>query len=427
MNVLSLFDGMSGGQIALTELDIPIDKYYASEIDKYAMQFTIQNFPNTIQVGDIRELDINKLDKIDLLIGGSPCQSLSMAGKRKGLSTKEGVDIFDLEMYLELKENGFEFEGQSYLFWEYIRIYNDLLERGDNPKFFLENVEMGKKWESVFNDILGRKGIHINSALVSAQNRRRIYWTDIHDDIPQPEDRGILLKDILEEEVDEKYFLSDKMIECLKGRVKTGNDPTCVAMTACLTPKRTEYGKKIRKEYEAGIVKEQRKNIQQLEPREDGKTNCLTTVQKDNLIVVSGTICGFGGRHFREIKSGKSCTLLARARNDGSTQPCVIIATPNIADITIPNKYIKKNIRSIDDKAHTLLATSHKGAMTNGMTLVDNGNFRIRRLTPTECARLQTIPEWYIWDGISDTQRYKMLGNGWNIETIKHIFKYLRR
>lgn len=469
MNVLSLFDGMSGGQIALTELDIPIDKYYASEIDKYAMQFTMQNFPNTIQVGDIRELDINKLDKIDLLIGGSPCQSLSMAGKRKGLSTKEGIEIFDLEMYLELKENGFEFEGQSYLFWEYIRIYNDLLERGDNPKFFLENVEMGKKWESVFNDILGRKGIHINSALVSAQNRRRIYWTDIHDDIPQPEDRGILLKDILEEEVDEKYFLSDKMIECLKGRVKTekfspvqfspikfpyeqkartintrlfkmgdndnyiqvDNDPICVAMrgreSACLTPKRTEYGKQIRKEYEAGIVKEQRKNIQQLEPREDGKTNCLTTVQKDNLVIVSGTIRTFGGKHFREIKSGKSCTLLAKARNDGDAQPCVIIGAPNIADITIPNKYIKKNVRSIDDKAHTLLATSHKGAMANGMTLVDNGNFRIRRLTPTECARLQTIPEWYIWDGISDTQRYKMLGNGWNIETIKHIFKYLKK
>lgn len=379
MNVLSLFDGMSGGQIALTELDIPIDKYYASEIDKYAMQFTIQNFPNTIQVGDIRELDINKLDKIDLLIGGSPCQSLSMAGKRKGLSTKEGIDIFDLEMYLELKENGFEFEGQSYLFWEYIRIYNDLLERGDNPKFFLENVEMGKKWESVFNDVLGRKGIHINSALVSAQNRRRIYWTDIHDDIPQPEDRGILLKDILEEEVDEKYFLSDKMIECLKGRVKTGNDPTCVAMTACLTPKRTEYGKKIRKEYEAGIVKEQIKNIQRLEPREDGKINCLTTVQKNNLIIVSGTIRAFGGKHFREIKSGKSCTLMARARNDGNAQPCVQIGA------------------------------------------------KIRRLTPTECARLQTVPERYIWDGISDTQRYKMLGNGWNIETIKHIFKYLRR
>lgn len=348
-------------------------------MDKFAIKATMQNFPDIIQVGDVRELEVSRLDKIDLIIGGSPCTNLSMSGKRKGLSTKEGMEILDLQTYLELKENGFEFEGQSYLFWEYIRIYHELIERGDNPKFFLENVEMGKKWESVFNETMGRKGIHINSALVSAQNRRRIYWTDIHDDIPQPEDRGILLKDILEEEVDEKYFLSDKMIECLKGRVKTENNPICVAMPACLTPRRTEYGKQIRKEYEAGIVKEQRKNIQQLEPREDGKTNCLTTVQKDNLIIVSGTIRAFGGKHFREIKSGKSCTLLARDRNDGNSQPCVQIGA------------------------------------------------KIRRLTPTECARLQTIPDWYKWDGISDTQRYKMLGNGWNIETIKHIFKYLEK
>lgn len=379
MNVLSLFDGMSCGRITLSELGIPVEKYYASEVDKFAIKVTMQNFPDTIQLGDVRELEVSRLDKIDLIIGGSPCTNLSMSGKRKGLSTKEGMEVLDLQTYLELKENGFEFEGQSYLFWEYIRIYHELIERGDNPKFFLENVEMGKKWESVFNETMGRKGIHINSALVSAQNRRRIYWTDIHDDIPQPEDRGILLKDILEEDVDEKYFLSDKMIECLKGRVKTDNDPTCVAMTACLTPKRTEYGKQIRKEYEAGIVKEQRKNIQQLEPREDGKTNCLTTVQKDNLIIVSGTIRAFGGKHFREIKSGKSCTLLARARNDGSSLPCVRIGT------------------------------------------------QIRRLTPTECARLQTVPEWYKWDGISDTKRYKMLGNGWTIEIIKHIFKYLEK
>lgn len=354
MNVLSLFDGMSCGQIALAELGIPVEKYYASEVDRFAIKATMQNFPNTIQLGDVRELDISLLDKIDLIIGGSPCTNLSMSGKRKGLATKEGMEVLDLKTYLELKKDDFEFEGQSYLFWEYIRIYHELIERGDNTKFFLENVEMGKKWESVFNETIGREGIHINSALVSAQNRRRIYWTDIHDDISQPEDRGILLKDILEEEVDEKYFLSDKMIECLNGRVKT-------------------------EKFRAGIVKEQRKNIQQLEPREDGKTNCLTTVQKDNLIVVSGTICGFGGRHFREIKSGKSCTLLARARNDGNSQPCVQIGA------------------------------------------------RIRRLTPTECARLQTIPEWYIWDGISDTQRYKMLGNGWNVETIKHIFKYLKK
>lgn len=386
MNVLSLFDGMSCGRITLSELGIPVEKYYASEVDKFAIKATMQNFPDTIQLGDVRELDVSLLDKIDLIIGGSPCTNLSMSGKRKGLSTKEGMEVLDLKTYLELKENGFEFEGQSYLFWEYIRIYHELIERGDNPKFFLENVEMGKKWESVFNETMGRKGIHINSALVSAQNRRRIYWTDIHDDIPQPEDRGILLKDILEEEVDEKYFLSRKMIDWLNihkkkrnveirlldgddkshcltvsGQVK-GNlstDYICVAMrgreASCLTPKRTEYGKQIRKEHEAGLVKEQRKNIQQLEPRTDSKTNCLTTVQKDNLIIVS-----------------------------------------------------------------------EKETSNNSYNQIEGGA-RIRRLTPTECARLQTIPEWYIWDGISDTQRYKMLGNGWNVETIKHIFKYIEK
>lgn len=374
MNVLSLFDGMLCGRITLSELGIPVEKYYASEVDKFAIKATMQNFPDTIQLGDVRELEVSRLDKIDLIIGGSPCTNLSMSGKRKGLSTKEGMEVLDLQTYLELKENGFEFEGQSYLFWEYIRIYHELIERGDNPKFFLENVEMGKKWESVFNETMGRKGIHINSALVSAQNRRRIYWTDIHDDIPQPEDRGILLRDILEEEVDEKYFLSDKMIECLKGRVKTEK-----FSPVQFSPIKFPYEQKAR------------------------------------------TI------NTRLFKMGDNDNYIQVGNNDGSTQPCVIIATPNIADITIPNKYIKKNIRSIDDKAHTLLATSHKGAMANGMTLVDNGNFRIRRLTPTECARLQTVPEWYIWDGISDTQRYKMLGNGWNIETIKHIFKYLKK
>lgn len=374
MNVLSLFDGMSCGRITLSELGIPVKKYYASEVDKFAIKATMQNFPDTIQLGDVRELEVSRLDKIDLIIGGSPCTNLSMSGKRKGLSTKEGMEVLDLQTYLELKENGFEFEGQSYLFWEYIRIYHELIKRGDNPKFFLENVEMGKKWESVFNETMGRKGIHINSALVSAQNRRRIYWTDIHDDIPQPEDRGILLRDILEEEVDEKYFLSDKMIECLKGRVKTEK-----FSPVQFSPIKFPYEQKAR------------------------------------------TI------NTRLFKMGDNDNYIQVGNNDGSTQPCVIIATPNIADITIPNKYIKKNIRSIDDKAHTLLATSHKGAMANGMTLVDNGNFRIRRLTPTECARLQTVPEWYIWDGISDTQRYKMLGNGWNIETIKHIFKYIEK
>lgn len=369
MKVLSLFDGMSCGQIALKQLGIISEVYYASEVDKHAIKQTQLNFPNTIQLGDVTQVDVSQLEPIDLLIGGSPCQSFSFAGKRVGMSTIDKEEIYTLNRYLELKEEGFQFEGESYLFWEYMRILTDIRKYNPNVLFLLENVEMGKKWERVLSEAIGVYGVHINSALVSAQNRRRIYWTNIqtrrdglfgelHSDIPQPVDKGILLKDILEDEVDDKFFLSDKMV-------------------SCLTPRRTEYGKQIRKKYEAGEVSERRKNIQQLEPRTDSKTNCLTTVHKDNLIVVSGTICGFGGRHFRKIKTDKSCTLMARARNDGSTQPCVQIDT------------------------------------------------MIRRLTPTECARLQTIPDWYKWE-CSDTQQYRMLGNGWTVDVIAHILSFIK-
>ena len=442
--VFSAFDGMSCGQIAFKELGIKVDKYYASEVDKYAIMQTQQNFPNTIQLGSIVDVDVSKLDPIDILIGGSPCQSFSFAGKRNGMTTTENEEIYTLERYLELKSEGFQFEGQSYLFWEYMRILTDIRKYNPDVKFLLENVEMGDKWERVLSESIGVFGVHINSALVSAQNRKRIYWTNIrvkevglfgelHSDIPQPEDEGILLRDILENYVDEKYYLSEAAInrslrkEYSKPQIdpdKTGTlntknnsgqcsfdsgttfikvdkslnkkpnqykassfttggnsggnhsdmDLICVAQrgreSACLSPKRTEYGKQIRKEYEAGIVTEQRKNIQQLEPRNDGKTNTITTVQKDNLICIK---------------------QLPRGANKGGL---------------------------FHDKCPTLTSNSFEH---NNHVIKD---YRIRRLTPTECARLQTIPSWYKWI-VSETQRYKMLGNGWNSKTIMHILKYL--
>ena len=222
-NVLSIFDGMSCGQIALKELGIIPNIYYASEIDKHAIAQTQLNFPNTIQLGSVVDVNVTKLEHIDLILGGSPCQSFSFAGKRKGMSTKCEIEITKLEQYLELKEQGFEFEGQSYLFWEYMRILTDIRKYNPDVKFLLENVEMGAKWERVLSQAIGVYGVHINSALVSAQSRKRIYWTNIrtkqvglfgelHSDIPQPNDRGIVLKDILENEVDNKYYLSEKMI-----------------------------------------------------------------------------------------------------------------------------------------------------------------------------------------------------------------------
>lgn len=179
MNVLSLFDGMGCGWIALRELGIKVDRGYSSEVDKYAIAQVKLNFPEVIHLGSVTDIDVPKLEHIDLLIGGSPCQSFSLAGKRIGMSTKGNEGIYTLERYMELKGNGFQFEGQSYLFWEYMRILTDIRKYNPDVLFLLENVEMEKKWESVLSEAVGLRGVHINSALVSAQNRRRIYWTNI--------------------------------------------------------------------------------------------------------------------------------------------------------------------------------------------------------------------------------------------------------
>lgn len=326
MNVLSLFDGMSCGQIALTELGCFPDKYYASEVDKFAIQQTMRVFPDTIQLGDITKVDVSKLDKIDLLIGGSPCQSFSFAGKKIGMVTTDKVDITDLQTYLDLKEMGFEFEGQSYLFWEYMRILTDIRKYNPDVKFLLENVNMSKKWEAVLTKAIGVQPVMINSNLVSAQNRKRLYWTNIAE-IPQPKDEGVLIRDILEDEVDGKYFVSDKALE--------------------------------------GMANHARVNA--------GKGN------------------GFGARIVS--LEGKANTLLRRCYKDGSDNLIVDVrGGPDCPTV----------------QGNDLL-------QFRGM---------LRRLTPTECARLQTVPEWYEWI-VSDTQIYRMCGNGWTVKVIEHILSHI--
>jgi DNA (cytosine-5)-methyltransferase 3A len=427
MNVLSLFDGMSCAQQALERSEFQVNKYYASEIDKYAIQVTMANYPNTIQLGSVVNVDVTKLDKIDFLLGGSPCQSFSFAGKRKGMSTKCETEILTLEHYLELKQQGFEFEGQSYLFWEYMRILTDIRKINPNVKFLLENVEMGEKWEKVLSKAIGVNGIHINSALVSAQNRKRIYWTnigmqpgglfgDMVSTIQQPKDKGILLKDILENEVDEKYFLSEKALKYIQ-KAKFRQDANVLLpseKSVCLQQARKEIVKIDKK----GNVKEnqdkascftaggnsggnhsdmdlicvamrgrnidnpsdRRKGIelvQQLEPRTDNKTNCLTLVQKDNLVI-----------------------QLNPSKESGGKQP-----------------YQQNRVYDINGINPSLTT------LWNGSNLINTS--RIRRLTPTECERLQTVKDGYT-SMVSDTQRYKMLGNGWTIDVICHILSYLK-
>jgi len=194
-NVLSLFDGMSCGQIALNRTGVSYGDYFASEIDDYGIKVTMSNYPNTIQLGSVIGVNGDNLPKIDLLIGGSPCQSFSFAGKLKGMSTLDDIKITSLEQYLELKNDGFQFEGQSYLFWEYVRILNEV-----KPKYFLlENVIMKKEWESVITEALGVEPIEISSSKFVPQARRRLYWTNIPN-IEQPKQSEYNINDFIEGE-----------------------------------------------------------------------------------------------------------------------------------------------------------------------------------------------------------------------------------
>ncbi|CAB4215361.1 Dcm Site-specific DNA methylase [uncultured Caudovirales phage] len=455
-NVLSLFDGMSCGQQALQRAGLKVDNYFASEIDKYAIQVTMANYPNTKQLGSVTQVDGYSLPKIDLMLGGSPCQSFSFAGKRKGMSTKCETEILTLEHYLQLKSDGFEFEGQSYLFWEYMRLLNEC-----KPTYFLlENVEMGEKWEKVLSKAIGVNGIHINSALVSAQNRRRLYWTNIGMEsrglfgymesiIEQPKDKGILLKDILESEVDEKYFLSEKAItKCLKSTANADMLTTenkeksgCLIAGYYKTP------------FDGTYIRDKQFTGLDLNAKSRTIRNGATATDKHNWdLIVHNTMprsstTGKGGTGPLSRADGKTYCL-----DTGNTNAVEIVAMRGRGDKGKIEQQLERNgtnksnsLTTVtkDNLVRQLNPSKESGGKqpyqqnriydtvgispalcANKSDLLINTS-RIRRLTPIECERLQTVADNFTAH-VSDSQRYKMLGNGWTIDVICHIFSYMK-
>ena len=448
LRVLSLFDGMSCGQLALQRLGIEVSTYYASEIDKYAIEVCQANFPETIQVGDVCNLKGKDFKNIDIIFAGSPCQGFSRAGK--GLA-------FD--------------DPRSALFFEFIRLLKEI-----KPKYFLlENVRMKQEFQDIITeqvsdcypdfeggDLFGSqiKPILINSALLSAQNRERLYWTNIPE-VEQPEDKGIVLKDILEENPEEKYKLSDAKVDRvlnsprgkgffynedsekigtliagyhkeptdasyietkpkqvgiatdIKGhdilkRVYSpnGKSPTLNSMGGGNREPKVVSGAWRARSKKDGkrVAWKETKPQQMLELRKDQKSNSIGLVQKDS-VVVKDLI----EEERIVVDKEKRQLLIAEATKKGYT----VIEDGDCFDISYPNSKTRRG-RNMKYKCNALTTVNQ-----NYMRFE---NLSWRKLTPLECERLQTVPDNYT-NHVSNTRRYAMLGNGWTIDVIAHILK----
>lgn len=389
MNVLSLYDGMSCGMLAMLKAGIQVDNYYAYEINKYAIKTSQHNFPKIKQCGDVFKGDYTQYEGIDYLIGGSPCTFWSIAqSPDKRETTASGL--------------GWE------LFSQYVRALHEA-----KPKFFIyeNNKSMSKAIRESITETFGFEPICINSALISAQNRQRLYWVGKRNadgtyskvDVEQPEDRGILLKDVL------------------------GS-----AESVCMRYERSERAKQLRKDYESGAIKHGYHEYHELQPRADGKSNTLSTVQKDNPIcepVRCFTLPREDGvqtqsKQYRVYNiDGKGTTLCAEGGGMGAKTGLYAIPVEFNGEIPV------KAISATGGKAYTVYEVKDGNITIKGKTypikLVD-GYYIIRKLTVSECKKLQTVPKWYEFP-VSDTQAYKMLGNGWSIDVIVHLIEATRR
>ena len=441
MKVLSLFDGMACGMIAMNLAGVDVESYDAYEIDKYAVKTAQHNFPMIREHGDVFAADFTQYDGVDFMVGGSPCTYWSIAQTKNRETVASGI--------------GWE------LFSQYVRALHEA-----KPKYFIyeNNKSMSKEIRASIDKAFGFEAVCINSALVSAQNRQRLYWVGKRNadgtyskvNVEQPDDRGILLRDILETGTpwqDKAYNLTTRCNGAIPSDTLKRHRHTMVAEPVCVAERGRYIG-------DDGEVE------QHLEARNDGKTNTLTTVQKDNQVAVPiriGTIENdaknhkFDSQQYRVYSpDGKGVTLCGNGGGLGAKtglyavpmrvreatkRGYVDIEPGECVDLAMPESKTRRG-RAMRNKANCLTTSCdfyeycgtldmpiyqvRDGRITvNGETYsikLRDGCYIIRKLTVRECMRLQTVPETYEFP-VSNSQAYKMLGNGWTCEVIAHLIR----
>lgn len=440
MKVLSLFDGMSCGMIALDRLGIKVDKYYASEIDKYAIQVSQANYPNIIQIGDVCDIKAEDYQDIDLILAGSPCQGFSFAGKQLA---------FD--------------DPRSSLFFEFVRLLKEI-----KPKYFLlENVNMKKEFLDVISEQVsscypelpfGIERIKINSALVSAQNRVRWYWTNIPG-VDQPEQRGIVLRDILEYQLEDNTNAIPNKSQTIKSqyykssKANFENDTTKggkFSATGIPQKSKEQYIETHDTPKQVGTAVDVngfdiQKRVYSLDGKSPtimeaagtggGRVPKIETHNTPKQIAIATDVNGHDILKRVYSEDGKSPVVTTCG--GGNTEPKVVVQSYREVR-TEEAKRLRRESKKNTGKDHTPFRAKKivpredgkVGTVTPGLnndhmislTRDKDQDVYWRKLTPLECERLQTVPDDYT-NSVSNTQRYKMLGNGWTIEVICHILK----
>ncbi len=364
MNVLSLFDGMACGRIALDRCGITPRRYFASEVDKFAIQIARKNWPDIIHIGGVEDVlwpETFEGEGIDLLIGGSPCQGFSFAGKQ--------LDFDD---------------PRSKLFFEYVRLLREAQPRW----FLLENVRMKQQSQDVISEMLGVEPVAINSSLVSAQNRHRLYWTNIPFDIPA--DRGVVMREILEQTPDSFTVMSNNFVERNRG-------------AGCLVSEEKDKASNL-------SAMEYVKNGRQGDYIKcDRRTGAPKLMQTQLPLKFEQTQ--------QDIRDNEWAMLVNEGRSD-KEQTTGLVLAGHASDIK--GHSYNRRVYHPDGKAPSLCAAS--GGNLEPKTATSDSTWR--KLTPIECERLQTVPDNYT-EGVSNTQRYKMLGNGWTVDVVAQILSTL--